>query len=295
MIDVATMDDLPALDALFARSLPDEPLPRRLLAEKLFDPPRTTDDVRVLIHRRGARVVAAMHGVSREDDRRGWIGLFAVDPESRRRGIATALLESHFERFREHGIADVEALAIPGNYAWPGVDPCWPGAVPFLERRGFVRSGDSRNLAVDLASAPLDHGERLSSDVSISRVADDVELRAVATFAEREFGGDWGGEVRRAGWRAPPGVFIARIRGDVVAFAAHSGLNREWGFFGPMGTLASCRGLGIGRALLVRCLRDLRDDGHAVAVIPWVGPVDFYARAVGARVAREFRRYRMSP
>jgi len=47
---------------------------------------------------------------------------------------------------------------------------------------------------------------------------------------------------------------------------------------------------GIGAVLLKRCLNDIQAQGLERAIIPWVGPVDFYARHVGAVVHRRFHR-----
>jgi anti-anti-sigma regulatory factor len=59
-----------------------------------------------------------------------------------------------------------------------------------------------------------------------------------------------------------------------------------------MGTAPEAEGHGLGRVLLHRCLADLYAAGHGKAVIPWVGPISFYARHCGARVDRVFWRFR---
>jgi len=59
-----------------------------------------------------------------------------------------------------------------------------------------------------------------------------------------------------------------------------------------MGTLSAERGRGIGAALLRRCLADMRAAGQQTAMIGWVGPVSFYAGAVGARIDRVYWLYR---
>jgi predicted N-acetyltransferase YhbS len=42
------------------------------------------------------------------------------------------------------------------------------------------------------------------------------------------------------------------------------------------------RGRGIGRALLLAALQAQKDQGYAYAIIPGVGPAEYYAKAVGA-------------
>lgn len=58
-----------------------------------------------------------------------------------------------------------------------------------------------------------------------------------------------------------------------------------------MGTAASARGLGIGRVLLRRCLRDMREAGARSGEISWVGPKGFYSDAAGAVTRRVFWLY----
>jgi hypothetical protein len=83
-------------------------------------------------------------------------------------------------------------------------------------------------------------------------------------------------------------VRVALHQGAIVAFAAHDGNNRGLGWFGPGGTVPAHRRFGLGLALLVRSLLDVAAAGHADAIVPWVGPEDFYARAVGAVTDRHF-------
>jgi hypothetical protein len=61
-----------------------------------------------------------------------------------------------------------------------------------------------------------------------------------------------------------------------------------------MGTAEEARGLGVGRVLLRRCLADQAETGRQEAQIGWVGPIHFYARAIGARVERVFWLFRRS-
>ena len=80
--------------------------------------------------------------------------------------------------------------------------------------------------------------------------------------------------------RLPVSCFIAVKDGALVGFACHEATAK--GFFGPTGVDDSCRGKGIGQALLVRTLLDMREQGYAYAVIGGAGPTGFYERTVGA-------------
>jgi len=78
---------------------------------------------------------------------------------------------------------------------------------------------------------------------------------------------------------APAGTYDLPAE-TLVGFACYDVASR--GMFGPTGVDPACRGRGVGAALLVATLRAMADEGYMYAVIGWVGPVEFYARTVGA-------------
>ena len=115
----------------------------------------------------------------------------------------------------------------------------------------------------------------------------------IERFFGRCFGEGWLAEVRLAMSREPPAVHLALRNDEIIGFAAHSTMNAEWGNFGPMGTADEARGRGIGRALLYRCLADLKAAGFTSAVIPWIGPYRFYSRLLNCAIERVFWQYRL--
>jgi GNAT superfamily N-acetyltransferase len=80
--------------------------------------------------------------------------------------------------------------------------------------------------------------------------------------------------------RVPVSLFIATQGAQILGFAAYNATAPD--FFGPTSVAQACRGKGIGKALLIRALRALREEGYVYAVIGGVGPAAFYAAAVGA-------------
>lgn len=80
--------------------------------------------------------------------------------------------------------------------------------------------------------------------------------------------------------RTPVSCFVALAGTEIVGFACYDAIAPD--FFGPTEVLDSHRGLGLGKALLLRCLEALREEGYAYAVIGGVGPEAFYERCVGA-------------
>ena len=53
-------------------------------------------------------------------------------------------------------------------------------------------------------------------------------------------------------------------------------------FFGPTGVDPKAQKGGVGTALLLACLEDMKHAGYGYAIIGGVGPADYYAKAVGA-------------
>ncbi|GLR54371.1 GNAT family N-acetyltransferase [Shinella yambaruensis] len=106
------------------------------------------------------------------------------------------------------------------------------------------------------------------------------EARLVTDWVADTFGNGWASETAIALTRQPPTVFIATRARRLVGFACHESIAR--GFFGPTGVEAQSRRLGIGHALLLACLFDLKAMGYGYAIIGDVGPSAFYEKTVGA-------------
>ncbi len=91
----------------------------------------------------------------------------------------------------------------------------------------------------------------------------------------------WEGEIEHSLLQETPKCFLAVQDGRIVGVAAFDASAR--GFFGPIGVDGSCRGQGLGRALLLRTLHAMREYGYAYAVIGWVDEAaEFYRKTVGA-------------
>ena len=106
------------------------------------------------------------------------------------------------------------------------------------------------------------------------------EKHTVATFAKANFSEKWVSEIEVALSRQPVACYIATRDKEILGFACFDTTQR--GFFGPTGVLESARGLGLGKALLMKALEALREIGYAYAIIGGVGPKEFYAKNCGA-------------
>ena len=106
----------------------------------------------------------------------------------------------------------------------------------------------------------------------------------VHEFVVKHFHEGWANEVDTAFTRFPVSCFIAVDvqTKEILGFAGYDCTYKA--YFGPTGVDESRRKLGIGKALLLRCLEAMRDEGYAYAIIGSAGPVDFYKKVCGAIV-----------
>jgi GNAT superfamily N-acetyltransferase len=134
------------------------------------------------------------------------------------------------------------------------------------------------NLSLLSPSPELD-ARQSAAGVSVRRaLAPELEL-ATGWIRER-FSALWASEATVAFSRQPPACFLATRSRKLIGFACYDSIAR--GFFGPTGVDREARGAGIGRALLLATLLDMRTLGYGYAIIGAVGPSRFYERAVGA-------------
>lgn len=106
------------------------------------------------------------------------------------------------------------------------------------------------------------------------------EQSPLRSFVEKHFSDTWADEVLPAWSRTPLSAFLAMEDDRIVGFATYNCAHP--GLFGPTGVRPNRRGLGLGAALLLRCLEDMRALGYIYAIIGAVGPADFYQKACGA-------------
>ncbi|RYE88246.1 MAG: GNAT family N-acetyltransferase [Hyphomicrobiales bacterium] len=122
--------------------------------------------------------------------------------------------------------------------------------------------------------------KRVESVEATIRVALPPELHIVQRWVRDNFSEYWVSELTVAMSHRPPGCLVAIVDDQLVGFACYDATAR--GFFGPTGVAESQRGKKIGLALLYHALAAMKAQGYAYAVIGGVGPVEFYAKAVGA-------------
>ncbi|MHB1294543.1 MAG: GNAT family N-acetyltransferase [Anaerolineae bacterium] len=282
-----TRDHLAAVLAIIARCDYDPRADLAWLEARTLGDPTCLPDL-LLLAEQDDVIAGFLFACVRES--RGIIKLFAVAEPYQHLGYATALLDEAERRLQERSVREICVQAVAPNYFSPGVDLRDTDAICFLERRGYTTNRQAIvDMQVDLVRASLETAadeERLAREGILLRQARADEVEKVAGFAREAFSMGWYWEVLDAARFTPTPLFIALEGEGIVGFAAYdvTGMAR----FGPTGTLPAYRCRGIGNALLKLSLRAIRDRGEALADIGWVGPLGFYARAVGARISRAY-------
>jgi GNAT superfamily N-acetyltransferase len=120
---------------------------------------------------------------------------------------------------------------------------------------------------------------RTKHDVLIRHVYP-FERSALRDFIQQHFSRAWGDEAEMGFRHMPASVLLAIHNRQIVGFAAYDCTFN--GFFGPTGVDPAYRGRGIGKALLLASLEELRHLGYVYGVIGSVGPAEFYVKNVNA-------------
>ena len=222
------------------------------------------------------------------------IRLLAVARHARGRGIGTALLAASETCAAQQGHQTLSCCDEAGNYLAPGIDDRDPATVEWLGKRGFRVEGENHSLVIALSENPkvsqgrADEAKEACEALGyqLRRLSAEDRERLVADVRTAH-GGAWAMEVDRAA-AAPCGVFVCEKDGELVAFAAHDGNNRGLGWFGPAATAPEHRSQGLGAALLLACLRDVANAGHAECTISWIGPRSFYDRVASIADTRRY-------
>lgn len=106
------------------------------------------------------------------------------------------------------------------------------------------------------------------------------DMYRVLEFVDKNSGLSAKGEATVAFSHQPVTLYIATYYDEIVGYACYDCTFK--GFFGPTRVLDKWQKKGIGKALLVKSLEGLRELGYIYAIIGFVGPMDFYKKAVGA-------------
>ena len=286
--------DRTAMLALWHRHAIFDPMTSELLHEKIWGDADFRSDLTCAAEQHG-QLIGFSIGVVRQrvTESVGYIKLLVVDTAHRRQGIGSRLLQATECALQQAGIDEIRVGESAPNYLTPGLDQRYTAGKRFFEAHGYEPMGTAYNLTVNLTQTELASAEPearlLARGITVRRAEFD-DSQAVLAIVQAHWPA-WHAEVTNAFNNNPISLHLALHQGRILGFAAYDANNLGTGWFGPMGTVPAAEGQGLGRVLLWRCLRDQKAQGHATAVIPWVGPMGFYSRYAGAQIARIFDRY----
>jgi GNAT superfamily N-acetyltransferase len=286
--------DQTAMLGLWNRHATLDPMTSALLYEKVWGDAEITPALTWAAERHG-QLTGFSIGVVRQraTGSVGYIKLLVVDAAHRRQGIGRQLLQATERALQQAGADEIRVGESAPNYLTPGLDQRYTAGKHFFEAHDYEPLGTTYNLTVDLTQTDWPTAEpeaRLAARGITVRRAEAGDTQPVLALIQAHWP-VWHTEVTNALRNDPISLHLALQQGSILGFAAYDANNLGTGWFGPMGTVPAAERQGLGRVLLWRCLRDQRAQGHATAVIPWVGPIDFYTRYAGAHIARLFDRY----
>jgi len=106
------------------------------------------------------------------------------------------------------------------------------------------------------------------------------EKHLITHWVKEKFNRAWASETDNALCNRPSTCFIAIKGASLIGFACYDAT--ALGYFGPTGVEGKFRGKGVGTALLMASLLDMKLKGYGYAIIGGVGPADYYKKAVDA-------------
>jgi ribosomal protein S18 acetylase RimI-like enzyme len=298
----ATSSDIPELIELWNVSFgPAFPMTDRLMRQTLDHDPYYEPDGNFII-RQGGKIVAwalckSMKNAGPELGRfqgRGGIGALCVHPDYRRRGLATALLDTA-EKYLETNGSPVTTLYYPHHFL-PGIPAENDAALALFRKRGYTGFRECTDLMRDLEDYAVPEkciaAMERNPEVEV-RPAHSAEADAIVSMVSREFPGGWTystkGHFERGG--APSDIIVAVEHDEIIGFCHtadwkskwlianvywHPLLGERYGGLGPVGIAAAHRKRGLGLALTALSVADLQGRGVERMAIDWTNLVDFY-------------------
>jgi len=218
---------------------------------------------------------------------------FGVDPDYYDRGIGTRMMDESCRLLIEKEASIVQMLATPPFYIRPGVDVRLTNFIDWLSLQGFQKYDENYNMNVDLRgwnSPGTDEIFDVDSGDILVRRASGGDRELLHEFCRATEVVHWEPEALLGIEHDPSSLFLAihqsstgeRIGTEkAIGFSVYDA-NQCVGCFGPTGVDPAYRGRGVGTRLLWACLLDLKNRGCPVCEIGWLGPGEFYERAVGA-------------
>jgi len=238
-------------------------------------------------------------GIYPFDPAQGWITVFFVAPEHRRRGIGRSLVSAGLAVLREHGCRTVSCNGYAPSYVFPGIDLDYGEGLALMESAGFqpVAGAVAMSMPLKGVSTPAGVLERRRALASEGVVVGRFEIEdtlPLLCLAEQQFP-YWHQSVVEALQFRSGNVFVARKAGSVLGFAQWENPSTDPpsgapGRFGPFGVHPDFRGNGLGSVLFYTLIEQVASSRAETLWFGWAGGRNqsFYERA-GCHITRRYR------
>lgn len=279
--------DLSAIVQLFARGWPRDNVTADWLTNHVLLDPRF-DPRGLLLAERSGEAVGVVHAVAADEDGQGvsalsgWLPFLVVDPEHRRTGIGSTLLEQAVAYLQHRGMTSVTLAAYPPAYVIPGIDlDVDHDASTLFAAAGFDTIEQPVGMRIELATRTHDTTEATESAIARGyefRASAAGDIPALMRFAAT-IGEDWGDVIRMSVLQhSEPQRFQLAFAPDgmIAGFAAFGSYEGVISRFGPFGVDPAHRGASLGRILLDQTLTTMQSRGATEAWFLWT---DLYGAA----------------
>jgi len=108
-------------------------------------------------------------------------------------------------------------------------------------------------------------------------------IHLLQKFIVENFDEGWASEASAACYKSNPTCFIAVQEQKIIGFACFGATTK--GFFGPLGVASQYRKNGVAKALVLKTLYAMKEDGYAYGIIGGVSEklYGFYNKICGAK------------
>jgi GNAT superfamily N-acetyltransferase len=268
---------------------PDYPLNARLLEHNALPCTGESVEGRLAIHNGDPLGFILAYA----DGSTGWVGLLAVDPAARRRGIGSELLAWAETWIGEQGC---KRIRIGGNLRpfFPGLPYAMREHLSFFEKRGY-QTDPEQPYEYDIARSLEGYQPVYTKPAGANLILMQAGQEALLLeFLQREYPGRWEFEARefvRNGGR-PEDYLLLWVESKVEGFCRLTREDSErpierfypqrlphpWGQFGPLGISKAVRGQGLGGYMIDAAAAHLSSLGVKGCIIDWTSLVDLYGK-----------------
>ena len=228
---------------------------------------------------------------------RGWITVFMVHPDYRRRGIGSELIDRCIRFIKGKDRYTIYVCGLTGSspkYFFPGIDvKAYAPAVRLLEKFGFWTSHLAHHMEKSLKgwSYPADVA-KIEADLKKENITvqqlEYGEEKDLLEFLWHNFPGDWYRHVEIVMNQSPDNYkrfFTAKVDGKIVGYC-----HIEDAHFGPFLVRFDLRSKNIGTVIFNRAVEKIKNNGHDIVWFGWADepiPARFY-RKQGMKEVRSY-------